>query len=121
MKFLMAPDHADSFRKLTAGQAHAFATDDVLLYGFVAQATRPDDYAIVGDYLSYDPYGLMYRKDDPDFAAVVLRTFQSMAASRELANLYDQWFVRKLRTGERLGLTMSAQLKSIRVLSQPNN
>jgi glutamate/aspartate transport system substrate-binding protein len=91
-----------------------------LLYGLVAQATRPDDYAIVGDYLSYDPYGLMYRKDDPDFAAVVLRTFQSMAASRELANLYDQWFVRKLRTGERLGLTMSAQLKSIfEVLGQP--
>src|SRR5258708_8726545 len=44
MKYTMAPDHTDSFRKLTAGQAHAFATDDVLLYGFVAQATRPDDY-----------------------------------------------------------------------------
>jgi glutamate/aspartate transport system substrate-binding protein len=120
MKFLISPDHADSFKKLTAAQAHAFATDDVLLYGFVAQATRPDDYAIVGDYLSYDPYGLMFRKDDADFAAVVLRTFQNLAASRDLADLYDKWFVRKLRTGEKLGLTMSAQLKSIfEVLGQP--
>jgi glutamate/aspartate transport system substrate-binding protein len=120
MKFMISPDHADSFRKLTAAQAHAFATDDVLLYGFVAQATRPDDYAIVGDYLSYDPYGLMFRKDDADFAAIVLRTFQNLATSRDLADLYDKWFVRKLRTGERLGLTMSTQLKSIfEVLGQP--
>jgi glutamate/aspartate transport system substrate-binding protein len=120
MKFMISPDHADSFRRLTAAQAHAFATDDVLLYGFVAQATRPDDYAIVGDYLSYDPYGLMFRKDDADFAAIVLRTFQNLATSRDLADLYDKWFVRKLRTGEKLGLTMSVQLKSIfEVLGQP--
>jgi ABC-type amino acid transport substrate-binding protein len=120
MKFTMAPDHADSFRKLTAAQAHAFATDDVLLYGLVAQATSPADYAIVGDFLSYDPYGLMYRKDDPDFSAVVLRTLQNMAVNRELADLYDRWFMRKLRTGERLGLPMSAQLRTIfEVLGQP--
>ncbi len=120
MKFLTAPDHADSFRMLAAGQAHAFATDDVLLYGFISQAARPDDYAIVGDLLSYDPYGLVFRKDDPEFAELVLRTFQNLAASRELAELYDKWFMRKLRTGERLKLPMSAQLKSIfEVLGQP--
>jgi glutamate/aspartate transport system substrate-binding protein len=120
IKFMMAPDHADAFRKLTAGQAHAFATDDVLLYGFVAPAARPADYVIVGDFLSYDPYGLMFRKDAPDFEAIVLRTFQNLAASRDLADLYDKWFVRKLPTGEHLGLTMSAQLKSIfEVLGQP--
>jgi glutamate/aspartate transport system substrate-binding protein len=120
MKFLTAPDHADSFRMLASGQAHAFATDDVLLYGFVSQAARPVDYAIVGDFLSFDPYGLMFRKDDPEFSALVLRTFQDLAASRELADLYDKWFMRKLRTGERLGLPMSAQLKSIfEVLGQP--
>jgi glutamate/aspartate transport system substrate-binding protein len=120
IKFITAPDHADSFRKLSSGQAHAFATDDVLLYGFVSQAARPVDYAIVGDFLSFDPYGLMFRKDDPEFAALVLRTFQNLASSRDLADLYDKWFMRKLRTGERLGLPMSAQLKSIfEVLGQP--
>ncbi len=120
MRLITAPDHADSFRMLASGQAHAFATDDVLLYGLISQAARPDDYAIVGDFLSYDPYGLVFRKDDPDFAAVVLRTFQNLAASRELADFYDKWFMRKLRTGERLKLPMSAQLKSIfEVLGQP--
>jgi ABC-type amino acid transport substrate-binding protein len=120
LKLVAAADHADSFRMLTSGQVHAFATDDVLLYGFVAQANSPPDYAIVGDYLSFDPYGLMYRKEDPDFSALVLRTFQNLAASRELAEHHDKWFMRKLRSGEQLGLPMSAQLKPIfEVLGQP--
>jgi glutamate/aspartate transport system substrate-binding protein len=120
IRFVTAPDHAESFRKLASGEAHAFATDDVLLYGFVAKAPQPADYAIVGDYLSYDPYGLMFRRDDPDFAAVVLRTFQNMAASRDLADLYDKWFMRRLRTGELLGVNMSPQLRTIfELLGQP--
>ena len=120
IKFVTAPDHAESFRKLAAGEVQAFATDDVLLYGFVARAVRSADFVVVGDFLSYDPYGLMFRKDDPDFAAVVLRTFQNMAASRDLADLYDKWFTRKLRSGELLGLSMSPQLRTIfEVLGQP--
>ena len=27
---------------------------------------------MVGNYLSYDPYGIMYRKNDGDFAVVVV-------------------------------------------------
>src|SRR5262249_43162434 len=33
-----APDHAQSLETLAAGKADAFATDDVLLYGFIATA-----------------------------------------------------------------------------------
>src|SRR5262245_5826714 len=33
-----APDHAQSLETLAAGKANAFATDDVLLYGFIATA-----------------------------------------------------------------------------------
>jgi hypothetical protein len=31
----------------------------------------------------------MYRKDDPDFAAIVDRTFSGLAQSRDLADLYN--------------------------------
>ena len=51
-------------RMLRDGKADAFATDDVLLAGLAA--TRQGvDYHVVGDYLSYDPYGLMYRQGRP--------------------------------------------------------
>jgi ABC-type amino acid transport substrate-binding protein len=113
IKLVIGKDHAESFGMLKEGQADAFATDDVLLYGLVATTKSSDQYHVVGDYLSYDPYGLTYRKDDPDFAAVVDRTFSRLARSRELVQLYNKWFQKRLATGERLDLPMSPQLEEI--------
>jgi len=113
IELIVGKDHAESFAMLRAGKADAFATDDVLLYGLVATTKSSDQYHVVGEYLSYDPYGLMYRKDDPDFAAVVDRTFSRLAQSRELVQLYNKWFQQRLPTGERLDLPMSPQLEEI--------
>src|SRR5262249_38265905 len=103
----------ESFTLLKEGKADAFATDDVLLYGLVATSRSGDRYHIVGDYLSYDPYGLMYRKEDPDFGAIVDRTFSRLARSRELVQLYNRWFQHSLPAGETLALPMSPQLEEI--------
>jgi glutamate/aspartate transport system substrate-binding protein len=113
IKFLVGKDHAESFAMLKEGKADAFATDDVLLYGLVATTKSGDQYHVVGEYLSYDPYGLMYRKDDPEFAAIVDRTFSRLAQSRELVQLYNKWFQQRLPTGETLDLPMSPQLEEI--------
>jgi ABC-type amino acid transport substrate-binding protein len=113
IKLLVGKDHTESFAMLKEGKADAFATDDVLLYGLVATTGSGDQYHVVGEYLSYDPYGLMYRKDDPDFAAVVDRTFSRLAQSRELVQLYNKWFQQRLPTGETLDLPMSPQLEEI--------
>jgi glutamate/aspartate transport system substrate-binding protein len=113
IKILLGKDHDESFAMLKEGKADAFATDDVLLYGLLATTKTADQYHVVGEYLSYDPYGLMYRKDDPDFAAVVDRTFSRLAQSRELVQLYNKWFQQRLPTGETLDLPMSPQLEEI--------
>jgi glutamate/aspartate transport system substrate-binding protein len=110
---IAAADHAQSFARLQAGEADAFATDDVLLYGLLATTGSAGDYQVVGDFLSYDPYGLMFRKGDPDFAAVVEHAFARLAASRELVHLYDKWFQQRLPSGERLDLPMSPELEEL--------
>ena len=113
IRLVIGKDHAESFAMLRQGKADAFATDDVLLYGLVATTKSGAQYHVVGEYLSYDPYGLMYHKDDPDFAAVVDRAFSRLAQSRELVQLYNKWFQQRLPTGERLDLPMSPQLEEI--------
>jgi glutamate/aspartate transport system substrate-binding protein len=119
ISIVSAPDHAQSMETLAAGKADAFATDDVLLYGFIATSKAAADMKVVGDFLSYDPYGLAYRRDDPAFAAVVERAFARMASERRLAELYNKWFLRRLPTGETLNLPMSPQLTEIfRVMGQ---
>jgi glutamate/aspartate transport system substrate-binding protein len=117
---ITAPDHAQSLAMLASGKADAFATDDVLLYGFIATAPAARDMKVVGEYLSYDPYGLVYRRDDPAFATLVERTFARMASERRLAELYNKWFLRRLPTGESLNLPISPQLDEVfRMLGQP--
>ena len=114
-------DHAESFAVLEAGRADAFATDDILLYGIIATEPRAHDMKVIGEYLSYDPYGLVFRRDDPAFAAVVNSAFARMAAHRRLTELYNRWFLRRLPTGETLNLPISPQLEEIfRVLGTPD-
>nr|WP_294508609.1 amino acid ABC transporter substrate-binding protein [uncultured Rhodopila sp.] len=115
-----APNHTESFAMLRAGQADAFATDDVLLAGLAATYDG-QDYHVVGDYLSYEPYGLMYRKDEPAFAAVVEHGFRRLAEAGRLADMYNRWLVRRLPTGEKLNIPMSAELAELfRELGQPD-
>ena len=106
-------DHADSYAQLVEGKVDAFATDDVLLYGFIALNRAQDQLTVVGEFLSYDPYGIMFRKDDPQLASIVMKTLHDLAASRELEQTYSKWFLRQLPTGSRLNLPMSAQMTEI--------
>ena len=109
---LTAADHAASFAMLTAGEVDAFATDDVLLYGLLAQNKRQADFVVTGEFLSYDPYAIMYRKDDPQLARVIVDAFHALAADREIERRYERWFLRKLPSGVSLDLPMSPQLET---------
>jgi ABC-type amino acid transport substrate-binding protein len=118
---VLAKDHEESFEQLVTGKVDAFAGDDVLLYGFVAEHKAGDQLVVIGDFLSYDPYGIMYRKDDPELADLVNRVFREMAASHDLEHTYNRWFLQKLPSGETLNLPMSAQLREIfRALGAPD-
>ena len=108
-----ANDHADAFAQLRAGAADAFASDDVLLYGLIATSKERGEYKVVGEYLSYDPYGLMNRKDDPDFTKIIESTFHRLAETREILRIYNEWFQRRLPGGEQLGIPISPQLEEI--------
>ena len=95
----------------------AFATDDVLLYGFVSSRKEEAALAVVGDFITYEPYGLMYRKDDPLMEAAVARAFSTMARTRTLFGAYETWFLQRTPTGELLNLPISPQLaETFRVL-----
>jgi glutamate/aspartate transport system substrate-binding protein len=120
IKVVAFRDHDQSFAALAAGKVDAWAGDDALLYAQAAESQHPRDFVVLPEYLSYDPYGIMFRRNDPAFAAVVKRTFEKLAESRELARIYEQWFLRKLPSGRTLGIQMSPQLESIfEALGQP--
>ena len=111
LTIVAADDHEQSYQMLAEGKSQAFATDDILLYGLIARHKAQDKFKVVGDYLSYDPYGIMYRKGEPQLSAVVERTFRKLATNHDLVPLYNKWFMARLPTGERLGVPISLQLE----------
>jgi ABC-type amino acid transport substrate-binding protein len=122
MALNVAADHAASFALLQSGAVDAFATDDVLLYGLVAQNKAQDEYVVVGDFLSYDPYGVMFRKGDAPLAALVNETFRELAEEGEIERRYTRWFLKKLPSGVSLDLPMSPQLEQVvQMLAAPRD
>ena len=122
IKFVFAGDHRESFDLLAAGKADAFANDDVQLYGMLAETKSASDFRVVGDFLTYADYALMFRKDDPDFAEVVERAFHRLAGSREIVAIYERWFQKPLPSGVRLNLPMSPHLEELfRVQGLPSD
>jgi glutamate/aspartate transport system substrate-binding protein len=111
LNIVTAADHEQSYQMLSDGKADAFATDDILLYGLIARHKSQDKFHVVGDYLSYDPYGIMFRKGDPELSAVVERAFRKLGSNHDLIPLYEKWFMRRLPTGERLNVAISPQLE----------
>lgn len=114
LQLQVVPDHAQGFAQVASGGADAFATDDVLLYGLIAEnAGKGGKFQVVGDYLSYDPYAIMFRRDDPQLAQLVRDSFQELAEDGEIERQYKRWFLRRLPSGTSLDLPMSAQLQTI--------
>src|SRR3954466_871268 len=106
-----ADDHEQSYQMLVDGKVDAFATDDILLSGLIARHKSQDRFRVTGDYLSYDPYGIMFRKGEPQLTAVVERAFRKLGSNHDLIPLYNKWFVARLPTGEKLNVAISPQLE----------
>ena len=92
ISIIESKDHGDSFKAVEDGKAVAFPMDDVLLYGLISKAKNPDDFAVVGKYLSVEPYAIMLRRDEPQFEKLVNRALIDLFQSGEIRRLYAKWF-----------------------------
>jgi len=120
MNILSANGHAESFQMVETGRAVAFAMDDILLASLVAQSRSPADYAISAEATSVEPYGIMLRKDDKAFKAVVDKAMSDSYKSGAINAIYSKWFEKPVPPkGINLNLPMSAAFK--KVIAKPTD
>jgi glutamate/aspartate transport system substrate-binding protein len=106
-------DHADSFLLLSSGRADAFVMDGQILAGLISKAQNPADFKIVGEVLSVEPIGIMYRKDDAGFKKAVDDSIKAQIKSGEIAKLYDKWFMQPIPPANtKVGLPASEATKA---------
>ena len=92
MNIIESRDHGESFKAVDEGRAIAFPMDDVLLYGLISRSKKPDDFAVVGKYLSVEPYAIMMRRDEPQFEGLVNRALIDLFQSGQIRRIYARWF-----------------------------
>ncbi|MBD9394093.1 amino acid ABC transporter substrate-binding protein [Acidovorax sp. ACV01] len=101
-------DSAETFLMLSSGRASAMILEDVQLAGLIARASQPSEYKILGERMRDEPYGFMYRKDDPQFAALVDGTLTQVMKSGEIDKIYARWFTQSIApTGVNLNFPMT--------------
>jgi polar amino acid transport system substrate-binding protein len=91
-KLLEFPDQPAAFQALAQGQVQAYVNDGIQLAGLKAKAPKPDEWAVVGEFFSYEPYGMAMRKNDSDFRQVVNVGLMEAIESGKYFELYDKWF-----------------------------
>lgn len=112
-EFLPGKDYADAFQLVESDRAAAFAMDDVLLFGLIANSKTPALFEVVGETLQVEPYGCMLRKNDPDFKQLVDGTISRLIMTGEFTRLYNKWFELPIPpNGVNLKMPMSEQLKA---------
>jgi glutamate/aspartate transport system substrate-binding protein len=114
MNIISANGHPEAFQMVETGRAVAFVMDDILLAGLAAQSRSPKDYEISSVGLSVEPYGIMLRKDDKAFKAVVDKAMTQIYKSGQINAIYSKWFEKPVPPKNvNLNLPMSAAFKKV--------
>lgn len=103
----------EAFDLVVAGKASAFVMDGILLAALAATSENPALYALSEETLSApEPYGLVFRRNDPAFKAAVNDSLRNIYTSSTIHGLYEKWFTKPIPpNGMNLNLPMAASLK----------
>jgi ABC-type amino acid transport substrate-binding protein len=92
------PDQAAAFTALVQGRVDTYTNDGIQLWGLKYKAPNPNEWKVVGDFYTYEPYGMAMRKNDSDFRAVVNNALMEAIETGEYFKIYDIWFGSKSDT-----------------------
>lgn len=85
-------EHSQGFLALQRGILDAYCTDGILLAGLRAKAPRPEDFEVVGELITYDPYAYIVRENDSKFRDFINIQIIKMIKDGRFFNLYEKWF-----------------------------
>jgi glutamate/aspartate transport system substrate-binding protein len=120
IKEIYGKDHAESFLLLAQDRTSAFVMDDILLAGQIANSSNPGDYMIIPESLRQEPYGMMLRKDDPQFKALVDKAVGAVYKSGEINQIYAKWFTSPIPPkGVNMNFPQTAPIKE--AFANPND
>lgn len=120
LKILNAKDGAEAFLMLETGRAVAYINDDVQLMATIAQSRSPDNYTLLPEPMSAEPYAIGIRKNDPQFKTFADDVLRNLYSTGVIATQYPKWFQQPIPPRNAvINLPMSEALKE--AIANPND
>ena len=92
VKVVPVKDHLEGLAAVEKGLADAFASDRGTLIGIAITSKDPKRFALANVVFSYEPYGLMVRRNDAAFRLAVNRALAGLYRSGGFVPIYERWF-----------------------------
>jgi ABC-type amino acid transport substrate-binding protein len=92
VQIIKVKDHLEGLAAVEKGSADAFAADRGTLAGIAITSKDPRRFALANVVFSYEPYGLMLRRNDPAFRLAVNRALAELYRSGGFIPIYERWF-----------------------------
>lgn len=106
-------DTAEGVLLVETGRVAAFINDDIVLASLAGSSKMKDELVVGKDALSVEPFGLIYRKNDPAFKQLVDTSLGNIFKSGDINKLYAKWFQSpSLPGGQNLNWPMSTETRS---------
>jgi len=91
-KLKLVDTRSEGMQLLNDGKVDAFASDQIVLIGQIVQSDDPKSYVLSQDLYSFEPYGLMLRRNDADFRVVANRSLAQIYRTGQYRQLFERWF-----------------------------
>jgi polar amino acid transport system substrate-binding protein len=91
-QLVVFPDQPSAYTALTQGKLDAYTNDGIQLWGLKYKSPNPDEWEVVGEWYTYEPYGMAMRKNESDFRWVVDTALMEAIEGGEYFKIYDKWF-----------------------------
>jgi ABC-type amino acid transport substrate-binding protein len=82
----------EAVEALEQGKVDAFASDRLLLVGASSAAKERETLALLGDQLSYEPYGIVLPRGDAAFRLAVNTGLSQVYSGGEIVEIFRRWF-----------------------------
>jgi len=89
---MRVPDHPAALVALESHRADAYLSDNAAFFALIKSSPHPENLAIVGPELSYQPEALIIPKLNPTFAWIAGHTMSDMYKSGAARALVEKWF-----------------------------
>ncbi|CAH6570810.1 Glutamate/aspartate import solute-binding protein, partial [Citrobacter freundii] len=92
ISIITAPTIHGAFNKMAHNESAAFFVDDILAWPLISHSEQPELFSVSSESIGNDMhYGIMMRKNDPQFVTFVNSTLKDIFASPVNAQLRNKW------------------------------